>query len=88
MEVWLVLGIFAVVVWVGVSQFKKRKRRRFLVSKYGSEEIADAIMAQKVWQGMTSEQLVDSWGRPEDIDETVYKTKRKEVWKRIDTAKE
>jgi hypothetical protein len=38
-------------------------------------------LAHKIWQGMTKEQLVDSWGRPEDVDQKVYKTKTKEIWK-------
>jgi hypothetical protein len=60
---------------------QRRLRREGLIAKYGSEEIADAIMAQKVWQGMTSEQLIESWGQPQDRDETVYKTKTKQTWK-------
>jgi hypothetical protein len=52
-----------------------------LIEKYQSEHIAGMIMARKIWQGMTSEQLVDSWGYPEDLDEKIYKTKTKETWK-------
>jgi hypothetical protein len=42
----------------------RRLRREGLIAKYGSAQIADAIIAQKIWQRMTGEQLVDSWGRP------------------------
>ena len=30
---------------------------------------------------MTSEQLLDSWGNPVDIDRDIYKTRIKETWK-------
>ena len=46
---------------------ERRRRRETLVAKYGSEQVADDIMAHKIWQGMTSEQLVDSWGQPADV---------------------
>jgi len=64
-----------------------RQRREQLVAKYGSEQIADDILAHKIWQGMTSEQLVDSWGQPEDLDEKVYKQKTKKTWKYGQTGK-
>jgi hypothetical protein len=58
-----------------------RQRRESLISKYGTEQIADDIMAHRIWQGMTAEQLADSWGRPEDVDQKVYKQKTSETWK-------
>jgi hypothetical protein len=33
------------------------------------------------WQGQSKEQLLDSLGRPADIDQKVMKTKVKEIWK-------
>lgn len=81
-----VLGC-AVLVWivhranVRAREEALRLRRENLIAKYSSTEIADAIIAQKIWQGMSSEQLADSWGQPVDIDEKVYKTKTKETWK-------
>ncbi|OJY42549.1 MAG: hypothetical protein BGP08_18590 [Rhizobiales bacterium 64-17] len=59
---------------------KLAARREKLVAKYG-EVIAEKIIARKVWQGMTSEQLIESWGQPEDLDEKVLKAKTKEIWK-------
>jgi hypothetical protein len=65
----------------------RRLRREGLIAKYGSAQIADAIIAQKIWQGMTCEQLVDSWGRPVDVDKKVYKQKTNETWKYGQTGK-
>src|SRR2546430_1913594 len=75
-----------VLVLVGVSigtlrYFYRQRRRRQLIEKYGSPDIADRIMKHLVWQGMTENQLLDSWGKPADVARTVYKTKTKEVWK-------
>lgn len=58
-----------------------RIRREGLILKYGSLEIVDAIIGNKIWQGMTSEHLVDSWGQPEDVDTKVFKSKTSETWK-------
>lgn len=34
----------------------------------------------RVWLGMTTEQLIDTWGRPEQIRETVSKAGKKQTW--------
>ena len=57
-----------------------------LVGKYGAE-IAARIVAHKVWQGMTVEQLVKSWGSPADIACEIVKTRKKETWKYVQTGK-
>lgn len=49
--------------------------------KYGHTEEAEKIIQRQAWVGQTAEQLQDSIGPPEDIDEKVLKTKKKEVWK-------
>jgi hypothetical protein len=36
---------------------------------------------------MAKGELEDSWGKPLDIDQKIYKTKRKEVWKYGQIAK-
>ncbi len=56
-------------------------RRERVYAKYGHTEDAKRIISRKVWVGETAEQLRDSLGTPEDIDEKVLKTKRKEIWK-------
>jgi hypothetical protein len=64
-----------------------RQRRKHLVEKYGSREIARLMMRGVIWQGETREQLLESLGKPEDIDEKVLKTKTKEIWKYRRTAR-
>jgi len=66
---------------------ERRRRREALIAKYGSEQVADDIISRKVWQGMTSEQLMDSWGQPQDVDKKVYKQKTNETWKYGRTGK-
>lgn len=58
-----------------------KARRNALLVKYGDQEIVDSIMSKSVWAGQTCDQLIDSIGRPADIDEKVLKTKRKAIWK-------
>jgi hypothetical protein len=74
----IVAGIFVLLALI--SHRKKAERKKYLIEKYGLE-IAEKIIEKKVWRWMTCEQLIDSWGQPEDRDEAVYKTKIKETWK-------
>jgi hypothetical protein len=39
------------------------------------------IMDQKIWSGMSSEQLLDSLGKPEGVDQAVNVKKVREIWK-------
>jgi uncharacterized protein YecT (DUF1311 family) len=85
-----VLGaaIGAIAIFGNISRQKRlaaeRQRlaeeRQRLVTKYG-EEAADRILARQVWQGMTDEQLIESWGIPADKDTEIKRTTRKETWK-------
>lgn len=77
----LALLIVVVVGYVLIKQHNTRTRRKRLVAKYGDAELVDLIMAKRIRQGMTAEQLTDSWGRPVDVDEKVYKTKTKYTFK-------
>ncbi|OOG76167.1 hypothetical protein [Algoriphagus sp. A40] len=47
-------------------------RREKFHKKYG-KEIGEKIAKQTIWIGMTEEMLLDSWGKPEDINQTVTK---------------
>ncbi|OUD11714.1 DUF2845 domain-containing protein [Thioflexithrix psekupsensis] len=72
------------IVWFALSrysQYLNEKRREALLLKYGNVEIVDMIMKKMFWQGQTTEQLIDSLGKPLDIDKKVMKTKTKETWK-------
>lgn len=92
---WVLIGLFLYGAFVSVrkanrerilreellrQEMAEKQRRGELITKYGSEEIADKIMRKVIWRGMTADQLRDSWGEPEDTHETVYKTKSKEEW--------
>ena len=77
----LILLLLAIGFLIFYQKKKARKRREFLLQKYNNSEIVEDIMKHRFWQGQTSEQLLDSLGKPVDIDEKVLKTKIKEVWK-------
>lgn len=49
--------------------------------KYG-KEIGEKIANQRIWIGMTEEMLLESWGKPEDINQTVtrYRTHKQYVY--------
>ena len=51
-----------------------------LISKYG-EQIAAGILAHQIWQGMTDEQLAESWGTPADVGYEIIRSRRRETWK-------
>lgn len=82
----IVVVVIGIVVLVIVYRKKKRReeverRRAALLAKYHDPEIVDKIMQRLIWQGQSQEQLVESLGRPADIDQKVMKTKVKETWK-------
>jgi len=64
-----------------ISFINYKRRRAYLLKKYNNEEIVDNIMARRIWQGMTKEQLIDSWGKPAGRDHKVMKTKFSETYK-------
>jgi hypothetical protein len=80
------LLVVAVVAALGLAMIleyerRLRARRRELMTKYGNDEIVEAIINKQLWQGATPEQIVDSWGYPDDVDRSVFKNKTKETWK-------
>lgn len=50
-----------------------------LISKYGND-IAQKLVNQEYWIGMTQQQLIDSKGEPDKIEKEVLKTKTKETF--------
>lgn len=84
-EIGLVFSISIIfIALVGYFVFKtQNQKRRFsgLVGKYGSEEIAKNIIDGRFWQGQTSEQLLESLGRPVEIEDKVLKSKSRQLWK-------
>lgn len=79
---WLGGGVVAAIVlyYVIKAQNVAATRRR-LMGKYRDPELVEKLMGGYFWEGQSAEQLIDSLGRPEDIDEKVLKTKKKQVWK-------
>jgi hypothetical protein len=71
----LVIIILIVAGGIAASIHATNERRKRLMAKYGDALVVEKIMRKMIWQGMTNEQLVDSLGRPADIDEKVYKRK-------------
>jgi len=92
MELFLIIVLVVIVGVVGIvfllTAYRKKKRlealeqrRAALMAKYHDPQIVEKIMKHIFWQGMSQEQLLDSVGRPADIDQKVMKTKVKEIWK-------
>ena len=79
----LVIILFVLIVMLFIWLFKhlNKKRKLRLLEKYQNEQIVDLIMKGNFWEGQTEEQLLDSLGSPQDIDQKVLKTKRKAIWK-------
>jgi uncharacterized protein YecT (DUF1311 family) len=86
----LLIVLFIIGAVVGgiavVGNIRRKQHRQSLVAKYG-EEAADMILAHQVWQGMTEEQLIESWGLPADKDFEVKRSTTKETWKYGQTGK-
>lgn len=79
-------AICAVLLFVGLRVVRASRRKRRLTSEYGAE-VAEMIIARRVWQGMTARQLIESWGSPADIGREIIRTKTKETWKYGRTGK-
>lgn len=77
--------IILIVVCTGIYLFyqfsKKKKRLAYLKQKYSNDEIVNNIFKGIIWQGESSEQLIDSIGNSVAVDNKILKTKKKEVWK-------
>jgi hypothetical protein len=56
------------------------RRRQETNAKQWPETIKHAVLAECVEIGMTTEQVVASWGRPQQINETITATTRQEQW--------
>jgi hypothetical protein len=54
-------------------------RYAYLVNKYGAS-MADRIAAGKIWKGMNSEMVKDSWGAAQKINRIVNNNTIKEEW--------
>ena len=87
MELLVFTIVGGAVLAVVAMQASKRQRRQDLIAKYGDATIADLILAHRIWQGMSHEQLVDSLGDPVAIDHRVFKTKEAATYKYNQTGR-
>jgi hypothetical protein len=71
--------LIAGVVWF--SYYRRQKRIKYLMDKYGDEAIVQRILGGNFWQGQTAQQLLDSIGSPLSIDRKSMATRKREVWK-------
>lgn len=62
------------------AEAKQRARWEHLAARFGPDA-ATGIMQGQFWQGMTAEMVMESLGRPQDVDEKVLKTKVKHTYK-------
>jgi len=85
----IVVVLVAAFTWVAlwIQSENTKRRRQELLEKYGDESVVERIMNRIIWQGMSQEQLIDSWGRPVAKDQKVYKTKIAETFKYNQTGK-
>jgi len=58
---------------------KEMTRFEYLEKKYGTR-IATQIYAGKIWKGMTSQMVLDSWGRPQKINRAITGNLTREEW--------
>jgi len=58
----------------------RRARWEDLTRRFGGENAA-RIIGGEIWQGQTSEMLIEAIGRPVDMDEKVMKTRTRHVLK-------
>jgi len=84
-----VAGIVIAIIWVKKwSEHRQYEdRRQHLMSLYNDEEIVDNIIEKTIWNGETEDQVRQSLGDPESVDQSVLKGKKSEVWKYYQYAK-
>lgn len=66
------------------QQFQQQQQQQvsrftYLENKYGSS-MAARLAAGKIWKGMTSQMVIDSWGNPQRINRSSDNSMGKEEW--------
>ncbi len=81
MSIYIIVAILIItLIIIGYKQSKKMKYEN-LLAKYKDKGIVDKIMRHLIWQGMSKDQLVDSWGKPIEVGTKVFKVKTRETFK-------
>ena len=75
----IVLVVLAIGGYFAFKVYAKAERRTLIIGRYG-EDVGEKILRGKFWQGMSTDQLVDSIGKPVAVDKKVLKTKTRETW--------
>jgi Flp pilus assembly protein TadB len=83
------VGLLPLIVVIGacVAAFflyraiKRKKRLRYLEQKYVNKKKVEKIVNREIWQGETADQLIDSIGKPDVVDDKNLKTQKRAVWK-------
>ena len=83
----IVVIVCALLLVGGIRFWLRQRRSDKLLAKYGDSLLVSRIMRRQVCEGMTEEQVVESIGRPIDVDRRVLKTKQSETWKYQRTGK-
>ena len=63
------------------KQSQTAQRLEYLRNKYQDEDTVQRIVQGYMWEGQRADQVIDSLGKPEAVDNKLLKTKKKEVWK-------
>ncbi len=58
-----------------------QRHKARLIKKYNNESLAYDIENNLFWRGQTADQLVESIGIPERIDQTILNSRTNEIWK-------
>ena len=86
-DTWVGILVLIFAGWVVVKFVARRLkdraltlRKEQLITRFGPET-AQLIMDQQIFRGMTKEMLEESWGQPDDLDEELIRSKKKQTWK-------
>jgi len=72
------IGLFGLVILIlAVRALRRRVKRAIWIGRYGDGDFIDTMMSGRIERGMTLDMVLDVWGTPADMDETVLKTKTK-----------
>jgi hypothetical protein len=77
----IVLILVIVLFGFWYQRNKSQSNLEYLKNKYKDEEVVRKISNHYFWKGQSAEQLRDSLGLPEAIENKLLKTKNKEIWK-------
>jgi hypothetical protein len=81
------LGLLVIICFIvhlakarGEKTRVERRRIDRVNQRYSDPTLRQLITEKKIWQGMTQEQLIDSWGKPFGLTNRVLKTKVKQTY--------